>query len=830
MALNRERVIEVAERLIARGKIDAAIEEYRKLLGENPKDIALLNKVGDLYVRISRNDDAVRLFLQLAARYAEDGFFVKAIAIYKKILKFDPTRLVVYEKLADLYHKQGLANEARSQYQVLVDYHQKHGDPKAAAGVLERMAELDPEDPTPRARLAEIFHQAGDREREIKEYRGLADLMMRHGRFDEAGHVFARAVAAAPDDLAFVTDAVLGLKDAGQVAAAARLLALAVEKNPQAERIARLAGFGREPRPAEPGAPPAHPKESLTAAGLRVRDVAPPPPELGVRPAPAAVRPPAGEPDLVVELPEEGPAPTEVRPTQEMLRRAPESPWFAGESPEVEFEIEIEPPEIAPIEIKELEIPPEVGEATPAAPAPITRPGATPEIEWQFEAEPVLDIELPALESEAEPAVPPAGPPPEAGPAPFEVGLDLEELERSSYEVAPAEVPVARRLSDLLAEAEVFRKYGLREKAHDRVREILQHAPHHVEAMALLVALLLDEGKHDKAIARAQQLAALVAGRPEAESVWPAIEQKLRKAGFQIEAGRPVAPPAPKKAKRDSVATLLEDLVGFAGEARKAKPERPRGKAPAAAPATPARVEPAPPAPAPELPEVAARAAAPPPPAAPAAESVAWLEEPPARAAAPPVSPPPPPAVPARPSADEKLFEDEEGFFDLAAELEEELSKEEILTATGPLGREEPSLEEIVEGFKKGVAESLSAEDYDTHFNLGIAYREMGLLDEAIGEFQLAAKDSKYLIDCCSLLGGCFLEKGLPELAIKWYRKGLEVPDLPEEATLGLLYDLGNLYLTTGEQEKARKTFVEIYGVNSNYRDVVALLEQLGHH
>jgi lipopolysaccharide biosynthesis regulator YciM len=105
----------------------------------------------------------------------------------------------------------------------------------------------------------------------------------------------------------------------------------------------------------------------------------------------------------------------------------------------------------------------------------------------------------------------------------------------------------------------------------------------------------------------------------------------------------------------------------------------------------------------------------------------------------------------------------------------------------------------------------------------------MGLIDEAIGEFQLAAKDPKYLIDCCSLLGGCFLEKGLPELAIKWYRKGLEVPDLPEEATLGLLYDLGNLYLSTGETERAQKTFVEIYGVNSNYRDVVAKLEELGH-
>ncbi|HSM13412.1 MAG TPA: hypothetical protein VLA66_05035, partial [Thermoanaerobaculia bacterium] len=169
-------------------------------------------------------------------------------------------------------------------------------------------------------------------------------------------------------------------------------------------------------------------------------------------------------------------------------------------------------------------------------------------------------------------------------------------------------------------------------------------------------------------------------------------------------------------------------------------------------------------------------------------------------------------------------------FFDLAGELEEELVAEEQSHEEAFVQPEEPTLEEIVEGFKKGVAENLSQEDFDTHFNLGIAYREMGLLDEAIGEFQLAAKDATYLVDCCSLLGGCFLEKGLPELAIKWYRRGLEVPDLPEEATLGLLYDLGNLYVATGETERAQKTFVEIYGINSNYRDVVARLEELGDH
>ncbi|HRC88159.1 MAG TPA: tetratricopeptide repeat protein, partial [Thermoanaerobaculia bacterium] len=181
----------------------------------------------------------------------------------------------------------------------------------------------------------------------------------------------------------------------------------------------------------------------------------------------------------------------------------------------------------------------------------------------------------------------------------------------------------------------------------------------------------------------------------------------------------------------------------------------------------------------------------------------------------------------AAPAPGGKLFDDEQEFFDLAAELEEELKQEELGGENLFAQPHEQSLEEIVEGFKRGVAEHLSTEDYETHFNLGIAYREMGLLDEAIGEFQLASKSPARLVDCCSMLGISFLEKGLPELAVKWYRRGLDHPGLSEDESLALLYDLGNAYAVAGDREGAYKTFVEVYGTNSHYRDVVARLEEL---
>ncbi len=381
MAIDRPQVIASAEKLVSRGKIEAAIKEYRKLLAENPNDASTLNRLGDLYARIDRIDEAVRLFSQIADRYTDDGFFVKAIAIFKKIIKLDPTRLAVYERLAELYHKQGLIPEARTQYQVLVDYYQKHDSPSSAIGVLQKMAILIPDDPAPHVKLAELFHSQKLTEKALAEYRLIADLMLRHNKVEEATQVYAKAIEAEPGDIAFITDAVLGLKDAGHVGAAARLLALAVERNPQAEKIARIAGLHRAahrpPQPSDDARPSgASLKVSdVTRSGSESHDVLqldsnlleasafPEVLEHPVAPPVEPVRPPPPSPGLsrcprrrysgrstrarsisssssrtISDLPS-----TQVSPTDDMLRRSPDSPWFeAGEEVEVEFDLDLD--------------------------------------------------------------------------------------------------------------------------------------------------------------------------------------------------------------------------------------------------------------------------------------------------------------------------------------------------------------------------------------------------------------------------------------------------------------------------------------------------------
>ena len=83
-------------------------------------------------------------------------------------------------------------------------------------------------------------------------------------------------------------------------------------------------------------------------------------------------------------------------------------------------------------------------------------------------------------------------------------------------------------------------------------------------------------------------------------------------------------------------------------------------------------------------------------------------------------------------------------------------------------------LADIFKEFKKGVDKQLGQEDYDTRYNLGIAYKEMGLIDEAIAEFQLAARTRGRLLECSSMLGICFMDKGMPKLAIEVVREGTE--------------------------------------------------------
>jgi tetratricopeptide (TPR) repeat protein len=146
----------------------------------------------------------------------------------------------------------------------------------------------------------------------------------------------------------------------------------------------------------------------------------------------------------------------------------------------------------------------------------------------------------------------------------------------------------------------------------------------------------------------------------------------------------------------------------------------------------------------------------------------------------------------------------------------------------GPLG-------DLFEEFRSELGEtSKDEEDPETHYNLGIAYREMGLLEEAISEFQKVASSTdkgpafRYAMQCSTLLGLAFMEKGQPAIAAIWYERALKTPGLDQESILALRYDLGVSQELAGDTQAAYKSFTQVYAMNIDYRDVSERIALLG--
>jgi tetratricopeptide (TPR) repeat protein len=154
--------------------------------------------------------------------------------------------------------------------------------------------------------------------------------------------------------------------------------------------------------------------------------------------------------------------------------------------------------------------------------------------------------------------------------------------------------------------------------------------------------------------------------------------------------------------------------------------------------------------------------------------------------------------------------------------------------AAPPQSGESGPLKEVFDQFRAELGEmGAEDEDLETHYNLGIAFREMGLLEEAISEFQKVAKANergrafRYTMQCCTLLGLAFMEKGQPAIAAIWYERALQTPGNDPESTLALRYDLGVAQESAGEPEAALKSFFQVYAMNIDYRGVAERIAAL---
>jgi tetratricopeptide (TPR) repeat protein len=171
--------------------------------------------------------------------------------------------------------------------------------------------------------------------------------------------------------------------------------------------------------------------------------------------------------------------------------------------------------------------------------------------------------------------------------------------------------------------------------------------------------------------------------------------------------------------------------------------------------------------------------------------------------------------------------------FDLAAELSQSFDQDPGSSgsgATGAGGRgdtSEDGFASVFAEFKKGVSETLTEGDHQAHYDLGIAYREMGLVSDAVTEFRLAMEAPERRVGCLHLMGMCAHDMGEPEQAIGHFTEALAADGIPEEAVLALKLDLGKSHEATGDVASARSAYEEIQAVDPDFADVVSRLDEL---
>ncbi|HSC45085.1 MAG TPA: tetratricopeptide repeat protein [Candidatus Acidoferrum sp.] len=878
------QAIEYFERLaqifVGDGFLTKAIAVYKRIAKLAPEEIKPLERLADLYVQQGVMSEARPLFLQLAEIHLKHNRQAEAVALLKKLLQAEPDNLRIQIRLADLYQAMGQKGEAADTYVSAAQRALARGDHAESEKQADKALKIDPVSApalTVKARSASSqgkFAEAAqflkglpnlDKGGEQSEF--LLDLYIKSANWDDASalalQVFegdeknfglAQKVAESMLEsgqtepaLALVSRLRIPMLDAGEHDAITRLLNDLAAKTPgRLEPLEWLVdSYGRTSDSFRLPDALAHLGDALAEAGQleRAKEI---------------------YEQLVDRQPESDFA---KRKLNGVLRKMGVGPAEEIPEPITEtLQAEIQQPE-APKLRPELDIPD--SEKIAAASFVEEQPD---EDTQKFIAQSLTDVDLFASYGLTQKAI----------------GL-LEAILRR----APHHTPTLEKLLDFVLGAGDDRRTAelaaLLEKIHaDRgdsagaerfgeLRRRFQRAaglsdedmaaaaapPAPVAAISEENSTVLDQAM-EFAVAPAEAAAEPQAGLPPAEEEVQEVDLSdewaslLASDATAATTEAPPPPPPPVPAAAAPAPPAIEEFFPVEAAARPATPEEPVISEFEISMDEPAlSVEEPPVAAIPKAPQPEAVAPPPPPPPPkqaepPVAEPVAEIDlaEEYELVLTPETEAEPEPAKPAQKNGTPALASDQfladladeidklgidqltPSFSEPAKEAEAPAAKAQAPAASSPLENE--PLREVFEEFRADLGEmGAEDEDLETHYNLGIAFREMGLLEEAISEFQKVAKANergkafRYAMQCCTLLGLAFMEKGQPSIAAIWYERALRTPGVDGESSLALRYDLGVAQESANDPDAALKSFSQVYAVNIDYRDVADRISAL---
>jgi tetratricopeptide (TPR) repeat protein len=831
MAYNKIKHIEAAQKFLSQGKLASAIAEYEAILKVEPNDQVTLMTVGDLNVRAGNTSRALEHFEKLAQSFLADGFVTKAIAIYKKIAKLAPEATTPLEKLAELYVQQGVMNEARSLYLQLAETHLRTARQEKAVEVLRLLLDLEPENLRVQLRLAELYSSIGQKAEAAHAYLNCAHRMFDHSQFAEALRYVEQAIKTDPKNTRASTLKARLLAATGKLEEAIPLLESLPDVAAGGDTTQLLLGFYLQAQRADAAVGLAR---KAFSGGGRYAVVY----DLGVQLLDA------GDAEKAFELLSEvRPAMMEAREFDKLSQvLATLAERLSGRLEPIEWLVEVH--RQAGDSFRLPEALDQLAEAAAAA-------GQLDRARQVFEELLQKDPENEnvrrklnqvrarlGLETVAE-----------APPKPKPVAPEAAVAAAAPVEEEGLDEDTQRFVSQTMTDVDLFSSYGMTQKAIDLLESAVQRVPSHTGMLEKLLDMHLGAGNERRTSELAAQLEKIFTGRGDAARVehFSELRRRFDRAARLTEE----APAAPAAAPEFSLAPAVPAASQPAPEpAEEAVHEVDLSAEWASlsqitAEPAPAEAPPAPPAEAPaeevelsleEVPAAPVVEAAPE--AAPAAEAGEEyeLELTPA-APTPPAAPPA--EAPAAKTTDSFLSE-------LAAEVDglelgpvtPAAAGEAVPVAARGAKPSEESVEQLKDVFDEfrselGQMGEEEGEDLETHYNLGIAYREMGLVEEAIGEFQKVAqavqkgRPFRYAMQCCTLLGLSFMDKGQPSVAVVWYQRALETPNLDQESVLALRYDLGVAQEMAGDPKAALNSFTQVYAMNIDYRDVAERIATL---
>jgi len=885
MAVDKNKVIAEATKFAQRGQWDKAIKAYDRILAEDPKDVRVLLKVGELHQKRGDEPAAAATFNRVAEAYTDQGFFLKAIAVYKQMVKLVPDDVRVNERLASLYQQLGIMSDAMGQLQLVAQAAERAGDQGKLLDVLRRMTELEPDNVGSAVKLGEIHARQGNGAEALGQFRRAADLLKRNNRAEEYLRVAERIAFLAPDDIGLTKELANIYLAKGDTKRALAKLQLCFKAEPKDIDTLNLLAqafrdLGQVGKTVSVFKELAHVYAEVGRAGearttwQRVLELAPGDPEAAgalraaapTRGSPPAARAPAPPTPVL------GPA----APAQRTLGAEAIPKLLTETDVYVKYGLhqkaldhlrkvfDIDPDHLDARE-KARDIRLASGDAAGAAAEAVRLVRAALDASRADRAAAGVaklreiapdHFELAGLEARSGVAVPP------------EHELVVEPAEADEIVIETAAVSVD---DDAVALAAA-------DEADEQV----------VEDDVLAVADEVADGPviDDEPLGAAppfpEPVVSITELAPEPIPLPTPVPRPAVAREPPVPFRRPTPVPSPAPPPAATIALLPPEL-----ESRLTPPPAP----PPAPPATvilppppelelrltpPPAPPPAPPAmvvlPPPPEPELRL----PPPPAPlPAPPATEILHPPPERRwrLTPPPAPRPGPEVPADLSDElgEADFFLQQGLVeearetlqhllalhpdhaDVIARLQQLDRRATPVPAPAPppgepfdIGKElaaelgagpSPSpeefqytVDEVFTQFKKGVAQTVRAEDTDTHYDLGIAYKEMGLVDDALQEFETALRGAskKKEVDCLAMVALCRQEKGDGPGAVEAWRRALHSDWLTPEAARAMHYDLALYYREASDREAALWYLNKVVRADRGFRDAAAMLVELG--